>query len=110
MAINEEANNIPQFHMGDRLRKALTVSGVGVEDMATELGVTPNTVGNYMALRTTPKRSVVAQWALKTGVSFAWLWTGLSTESGPDDPSEQVSKSSPWMTDNVLAFPEQAAA
>lgn len=111
MAMNEEANNIPQFHMGDRLRKALAVSGVSVEDIAAEIGVTPNTAGNYMALRTNPKRSVVAQWALKTGISFDWLWTGLGhSESDPTDPSEQVSKSSPCMTDNVTSLHTRRSA
>lgn len=44
--------------------------------MAAELGVARNTVGNYLAGRTSPARSVLRVWALRTGVPFEWLLNG----------------------------------
>lgn len=48
---------VPEWEMRDRLRKALDVSGVGVSEMADELGVSRNAVGNWLAGRTKPSRS-----------------------------------------------------
>lgn len=62
-----------EWDLADRLRKALRVSGVGVQEMADELGVERNTVGNYIGGRTVPARAALVVWALKTGVPLAWL-------------------------------------
>lgn len=87
--------SVPQWDLGDRLRKSLRVAGVPVNAMAEELGLTRVTVGNYLALRTTPSRSVLRVWALKCGVPFEWLLTGECPpwDSNPepaDYPSAQI--------------------
>lgn len=83
------SSSIPTWTLGDRLAKALDHSGVSVADMADELGVSRNTVGNYIAGRTAPKRAVVAAWALLTGVPRDWLLTGDVDLTGRD-PNEGV--------------------
>lgn len=69
-------DTIPQWTFGDRLAKAREHAGISVEQMADELGVSRNTIGNYEAERTTPKAGVVKAWALITGVSFEWIVEG----------------------------------
>lgn len=59
--------------MGDRLAKALEVSGISVATMAIKLGVSRQTIGNYMAGRTTPKLAVLKVWSEETGVALEWL-------------------------------------
>jgi transcriptional regulator with XRE-family HTH domain len=86
-----ETNTTPQFHLGDRLRKALDHSSTSVQAMADELGVSRTTVSNYIALRTKPNRATLRVWALRCGVPFDWLAHG--TEH-PNDPNTQVSDDS----------------
>ena len=66
----------PTFHWGDRLEKALDVSGVKVAEMALRLGVSRQTIGNYLAGRTTPKLGVFKLWAEVTDVDLDWLLYG----------------------------------
>ena len=63
----------PTFHLGDRLAKALDVSGVGVAQMALKLGVSRQTIGNYLSGRTRPKLATLRVWAEETGVDLEWL-------------------------------------
>jgi len=65
--------NVPQWDLADRLGKALRESDVGVGEMAEYLGMSRNTVGNYLSGRRRPDRATVIAWALRTGVAFAWL-------------------------------------
>ena len=67
---------VPEFHMGDRLAKALEVSGISVATMAMKLGVSRQTIGNYLSGRTHPKLAVVKVWADETGVDLGWLKEG----------------------------------
>ena len=64
--------------LADRMRKALRVSDVGVQDMADYLGVGRNTVSTWINGRITPKVQSVRLWALRTGVPFEWLMNGES--------------------------------
>lgn len=90
------STGVPEFHLGDRLRKSLDVAGMSVQDMADHLGVSRNTVSNYLALRTTPSRSVVRDWSLRCGVPFEWVLTGrLDLTDGPDgDPATTATSGS----------------
>jgi transcriptional regulator with XRE-family HTH domain len=74
------AGIIPEWTPADRLRKAREQSGLEQADLARDLGVSRNTVGNYEGGRVSPRRPVLVAWALRTGVQLSWLVTG---EAGP---------------------------
>lgn len=73
---------VPEFHLGDRLQKALDYAHVSHQEMAGYLGVSRNTVGNYIALRTPITLGTLRLWSMRTGVPLRWLQTGES----PADP------------------------
>jgi len=74
---------IPQWDLADRMRKALRTSDVGVQEMATYLGVARNTVSTWINGRISPSRQTLRLWALRCGVPYEWLVGGLA-EVGAD--------------------------
>lgn len=84
------------WDLADRLRKALRVSGVGVGEMADELHVSRNTVGNYINGHTEPNRATLRVWALRTGIPIEWILTGETPDHGPDGPGELGRSSTRW--------------
>lgn len=81
---------VPTFDKADRLAKALQHANVSVQAMADYLGVSRNTVGNYLARRTPVPRASVIAWALKTGVPFKWLEEGTDTEAGGPEGGQRA--------------------
>ena len=78
------------WDLADRLRKSLRVSGVGVQEMAEELGMERNTVGRYINGHSRPARPTLIVWAMRTGVPLEWLETGaLEQESKNPRPGDQ---------------------
>lgn len=69
--------------MRHRLALALEVSGTSVQEMAEELEVSPNTVGNYTSGRTAPKHATLRVWAMKTGAPLEWIKTGIDPTENP---------------------------
>jgi ribosome-binding protein aMBF1 (putative translation factor) len=63
----------PQWDVADRMRKALRVSGVGVQEIADYLGVTRSTVSTWINGRIEPSVQTLRLWAQQTGVSYEWL-------------------------------------
>lgn len=68
--------------IGDKLRKARVDAGLEQAELATEIGISRNTVRNYEAEKTTPRRPVLLAWAMRTGVSLEWLTQ--DERPGPD--------------------------
>lgn len=105
---------IPTWTLGWRLKRALSWASVGAAEMGDHLGYSKAQISRYLNDKGEPPRdSVLRLWAIRCGVPLEWLAFGVEADTDPTDPSEQVSKSSPCMTDNVLAFPvlpEQKAA
>ena len=78
-----------EFDLADRMRKALRVSGVASSEMAEYLGVTAGTVSTWINGRITPSTQTLRLWALRTGVPFGWLSTGMTNprQGDPDGGS-----------------------
>jgi len=78
--------SVPEFDLADRLRKALRQSGIRPQQMAYELGVSRNTISNYInGHGAAPKRGMIQQWATVCGVDAEWLETGKAPRPGGPD-------------------------
>jgi transcriptional regulator with XRE-family HTH domain len=73
MSIQTVVHNVPEFDEADRMRKALRVAHVPVNDMADYLGVSRNTVSRWINGTVPPKAGVLRAWAMRTGVPYEWL-------------------------------------
>jgi transcriptional regulator with XRE-family HTH domain len=79
---------VPEFDLADRMRKALRISNVGVQEIADYLGVARNTVSTWINGRIEPSTQTLRLWALRCGVSYEWLRSGESAGEPSNDPSE----------------------
>lgn len=89
----ETTTSIPEWDLADRLQKARRTAGIGVQQMADDLGYTRKTIGDYLSGRTAPRRSVIVAWAIRCGVSPAWLEHGVDIDlrDGPDSgPGQRI--------------------
>lgn len=78
----------PKWTVGDRLRKARSLTGMTVDEFARHVLISPKTVNNYEGDRVKPRALVMEKWAAVTKVSVKWLESGDNNGStGPDgDP------------------------
>lgn len=69
------APTAPHWTLGDRLRKAREHAGMEQGELASRIGISRNTVGNYELGRGVrpPKLIVLRAWAHECGVPFDWL-------------------------------------
>lgn len=89
------AASFPQWDLADRMRKALRVAGVSVQDMADYLDVARNTASTWINGRITPSGQTVRLWSLRCGVDYEWLRTGHPTQTGPDGGAAQFRCTAP---------------
>lgn len=79
-----------EFDRGDRMRRALRVSGLRVEEMAAHLEVSRNTVSNWINGRANPRDRDLKQFALRTGFPIDWLANGtVAGNKGPGGTNGQ---------------------
>lgn len=85
------AGIVPEWTLGDRLRKARELTGLDRAAFALELGVSRNTVSAYeLNERAKPRVVVLRSWALRCGVSQQWLETGRNEQGGPSGGGESL--------------------
>lgn len=77
---------VPEWTVGDRLRKARETTGLDRAEFAAQLGVSRNTVTNYEHNRVAQRIVVLRSWAIRCEVPLVWLVNG--TEPAPGDGSE----------------------
>ncbi len=77
--------SIPNWHMGDRLRKAREQVGLDQQQLADTIGVSRRTVGNAESGKHAVRKIVLNAWSLATGVPLVWLETDESPHpAGPN--------------------------
>lgn len=94
--------SIPTWRLQDRLIRALDWADVSVQAMADELGVSRNTVSNYMHGRSRPNRATLRVWATRCDVPFLWLTSG--EEGEPDTGRVTLGKPAKAMSKHPLKF------
>ena len=81
---------VPAFDRADRLKKSLRCAGIESQEMADYLGVSRNSVSNWINGRFTPSLGYLRLWADRTGVDVAWLVTGDPDRDADDDLRQSV--------------------
>lgn len=91
-----ETGLIPSWTQGDRLGKALRSQGITNQEMADYLGVSRNTITNYIHDNRKVPLGTLRLWAMRTGVPLAWLETGVAPTE--DDGGDGTAL--PWIDSN----------
>lgn len=87
-----ETATIPDWPLSYRVRRAIEVGDVEMEDVAAALGVTKNTIYNYIAGNRRPRRAALTVIASMTGVPLWWL---EGAEDGDSDTGAVTLKELP---------------
>lgn len=75
-----QTQEIPDWTLGWRLQRSLAHAGIGIEEMAAELGVSRSTISRWVNDHGEPRVGYLKLWALRTGVPIGWLLDeGLKT-------------------------------
>ena len=77
---------VPEWTLADRLARSLRETGIGVSGMATQLGVSRETVGRWINGHGEPKRAALLARAAITGVDLHWLETGEDPGAASQQP------------------------
>jgi transcriptional regulator with XRE-family HTH domain len=77
MSIQTNMDIVPEWSLGDRLRKARTMTGMTVAEFAAAIGVSDKTVNNAEGDKRGVRPITLNAWAMATGVSREWLETGV---------------------------------
>lgn len=73
---------IPEWTLGDRLRKARMTTGLNTSAFAEHLGVSQKTVNNAESDKHSVRKIVLNAWSLATGVPVEWLVDGTLPDDG----------------------------
>ena len=66
----------PEWTLGDRLRKAMTLADLDRDSMAAALDVDRGTISRWCHDKNRPRREHLAAWSSLTGVALEWLESG----------------------------------
>lgn len=67
------AGRVPQWTMGDRLRKARESAGMNQSQLEQVTGISRRTITAYEGGVRSPRRPQLIAWAMATGVPLWWL-------------------------------------
>ncbi|MCW2693959.1 MAG: family transcriptional regulator [Mycobacterium sp.] len=84
ITVEDTEGIVPEWTLGDRLRKARLLTNLEQKDLAEAMGLAPTTIGSYEKGITPPKLGVLKLWSMATGVSLAWLQTGEGRKARTD--------------------------
>lgn len=71
-----QPERVPEWTLGDRLRKARELTGLGVRAFAEQIGVSHGTITNAEGGRHGVRRITLLAYSMRTGVPVEWLETG----------------------------------
>ena len=79
---------VPEWDIGDRMRKSLRVAKMTNQDMADYLGVARETISTWLSGRITPTKQTTMLWAMRTGVPHEWITTGCTPRDLNPEPTD----------------------
>lgn len=82
---------IPEFSVGDRLRKARETLGLDQTEFAKEIGISRATISRYERGDFEPPRSALLLWQMRTGVPSEWITTGCTPRDLNPEPTDSGS-------------------
>lgn len=86
MSTQQRYELVPEWSLGDRLRKARSLTGMTVSEFAEAIGVSDRTINNAEGDKRAVRKITLNAWAMATGVSLEWLETGIAgSEPTPPD-------------------------
>jgi transcriptional regulator with XRE-family HTH domain len=92
MSTEQLGELVPEWTVGDRLRKARELRGLEQGPFAALIGVSRGTVSNYERGAVERYKPIVMNaWAAHTGVSVDWLESG-ATSPTPPEPGRPMSE------------------
>lgn len=84
MTTQRHSGVVPEWTLGDRLRKARATTGLNTADFAKLIGMSQKSVNNAEGDKHEVRRIVLNAWVAATGVSPQWLEHGIgSPRPGP---------------------------
>lgn len=83
MSTHERYELVPEWSLGDRLRKARTLTGMTVAEFAKHIGVSDGTINSAEGDKRAVRRITLMAWASATNVSLKWLETGEGERTPP---------------------------
>lgn len=95
MSLQPDAGTIPEFTIGDRLRKARELTRLSATDFGAEIGVSRNTISRAESGDTKPRRTMLMAWSMRTRVPMEWLETGAVDDETPP-PGAETGSSDGW--------------
>jgi DNA-binding XRE family transcriptional regulator len=85
---------VPEWTIGDCMRKAREHAGLSQAEMARDIGVGRTSIVRYETGTQKPSRPVLLAWSMRTKVSYEWMCHGDTHPCGPPRKSE-ISGASP---------------
>ena len=67
---------VPEWTLGDRLRKARESRGLNQTEFGEVTGISRRSISKYELGEVEPRRPQILAWALATGVAMDWLQAG----------------------------------
>jgi transcriptional regulator with XRE-family HTH domain len=97
--------DVPDWDLADRMRKALRHAGMSPGQMADYLGVSRQSVGNWISGRVEPSFQTLRLWSIRTGVSLEWLLGRVLVPAGGFTMSRSLTASDDAEVARVRALP-----
>lgn len=90
MTMQTAVGVIPQWTLGDRLKKARQQTGLTTREFAVQIGVSQKTVTDAENDKHDVRRITILMWSAKTGVPLEWLESGETSTPQPPDGGESL--------------------
>lgn len=90
MTTQPTSGQVPAWTLGDRLRKARTLTGMTTREFALRIGVSHGTITNAEGDKRAVRPITLNAWSDVTGVSRGWLEFGVGDPNPDGQPADTM--------------------